>query len=215
MDIQEGIETLTKLIKIRSILFSEDFETAKRRAGEMIEIVGDFGGVLEKLDSVKVGTGNISLPESLLPYDRETIKEALRHTLLCAANEAFRNHIHIGYQALVSFVPDEEYEKANKLAEMLSGLASGKPLTSEELDILTSAKDTLEKVTKGMDETEKELEHWLEKTKRKLAETVTSPQVSSPTVEGAKSSEDSSLERKADIEAMKDTLAGASPEKED
>jgi len=97
-DKQKTLERVKRLIAIRCTLFSEELETAKSRAVEAIEVMIDYGGVL-----VESAEGDAILPESLLPHDKETIKDALRLHLLAGPDKSFSEHIRDSYQNLAFF----------------------------------------------------------------------------------------------------------------
>ena len=159
MDEQKALETLERLIEIRGTLFSEDFETAKNYALKAMEVMGDFGSVC-----VAAETEGVAVPESLLPHDRETIKDSLRFLLLAASDEGFCDNVKASYQFLASFVSDEDYEEEANQPDEIE--ASG----DLELETLTRDLGTVQKVTEGMSALEEELNRWLEDTQRKLEE---------------------------------------------
>jgi len=75
------------------------------------KIINDFGTVLEKVSNMTFGA-----PESLLPYEKELIKKAIKLNLdlLDADDQETRNLLEVGYMHLASFIPDEEAEIASK-----------------------------------------------------------------------------------------------------
>lgn len=91
------------------------------------QIVQEYGRVLERAASMGFGA-----PESLLPYSKDEIKEAIRLALLLLEPSRSRSgdpqleHMHemlrVGYVELARFIPDEEA----KIASMgQSALGSG------------------------------------------------------------------------------------------
>lgn len=82
-------------------------ETAKK-------IINEYGKILEKAKIFPAG-----IPESLLPYKKEEIKEAIKYCLLLLYNniENYQNCLGliIGYQCLADFIPDSESIISNRV----------------------------------------------------------------------------------------------------
>ena len=70
-------------------------------------IVNTYGALLNNLEHV-----NTALPESLLPYSKETIKQAIQNSLweLDDLDDITRNSLVQGYVFLEQFLPDEKVE---------------------------------------------------------------------------------------------------------
>ena len=84
-----------------------DLETA-------IEIVKDYGRILEE-DPIKNIQGR---PESVLPYDKDKIKEAIKVNLTFVGtavpkDERLFRTLQIGFIQLASFIPDAEVTHFN------------------------------------------------------------------------------------------------------
>jgi len=171
---QKDLEFIERVIAIRRTLFSEDFETAKSRVVEAIDLMSDYGGVL-----VESAEGDAILPESLLPHDKETIKDALRMHLLAGPDKSLSELIRVQYQNLAFFVADDEYERIKLEAEDIYERTSLKLADLEDLDVevftdkekveaVRQLLKQMEKVVEGREILEAELTRWLEDTQRKL-----------------------------------------------
>lgn len=81
------------------------------------KIVNEYGRVLEQTSHLVFGT-----PESLLPYKKEIIKEAIKMTLdaLEPEEQKIQEHLRVGYIELARFIPDEEAEIASKGQNLLT-----------------------------------------------------------------------------------------------
>ena len=84
-----------------------DLETA-------IKIVKDYGKILEE-DPIKNIQGR---PESILPYDKDKIKEAIKVNLTYVGtavpkDERLFSTLRLGYIQLASFIPDAEVTPFN------------------------------------------------------------------------------------------------------
>jgi len=92
-------------------------------------IINEFGKVLEQTSYMVYGA-----PESLLPYDKEVIKEAIKLNLnlLEPDDQETRNLLERGYMQMANFIPDEEAEIAVKAALMVKDKKEFKP-TSDEI----------------------------------------------------------------------------------
>lgn len=75
------------------------------------KIVNVYGKVLEQVSHMSFGA-----PESLLPYKKEIIKEAIKVTLdiLEPEEQEIGENLRVGYMELARFIPDKEAEIASK-----------------------------------------------------------------------------------------------------
>lgn len=99
------------------------------------KIVNEYGKVLEQTSHLVFGA-----PESLLPYKKEIIKEAIKVTLdiLEPEEQEIREHLRVGYMELARFIPDEEAEIASIGQNLLTSCS---PNASKE-EILEYLKHT-------------------------------------------------------------------------
>lgn len=93
-------------------------------------ILGDFGEVLEQ--EVKFG---IWIPESKLPYPRETIKRAIMQALNEAANQnpVLKAHMEIAYLNLSNFVPESDAQSMRQAELLVKQLADMKQADTAKL----------------------------------------------------------------------------------
>ncbi len=75
------------------------------------KIINAFGKVLEETSNVGFG-----IPESLLPYKKDVIKQAIILSLqsLSSDDEDTRNLLEVGYTSLANFIPDKDAEITSK-----------------------------------------------------------------------------------------------------
>lgn len=73
-------------------------------------IVNLYGAVMERTADL----GLVLAPESMLPFSKELIEEAIRLLLshLPGSDESTRNALEVGYITLATFVPDEDAKLA-------------------------------------------------------------------------------------------------------
>jgi hypothetical protein len=93
---------------------------------EAERIVNEYGGVLERTSSMAYGA-----PETLLPFDKGVIKQAIRLVLAFLKTNPKTSgrdiaqtieHLKIGYASLADFIPDEDARIAAAAnAALLSG----------------------------------------------------------------------------------------------
>lgn len=65
-----------------------------------LKIVEDYGKVLEAFAFLQLA------PESVLPHDRETIKDAIKTLLPIVSEKQYIEHLRTGYAGLADFVDD-------------------------------------------------------------------------------------------------------------
>lgn len=102
------------------------------------KIINEFGKVLEKISNMTFGA-----PESLLPYEKDLIKKAIKLNLdlLDTDDQETRNLLEVGYMHLANFIPDEEAEIASKgQAALMSKDLNHKDLGHTEQAIKISEK---------------------------------------------------------------------------
>jgi len=80
----------------------------------VFDIIGEYIKVLES--SAKRA---LIVPESILPYSKKVIKNAIRVALLMVDDEDIKEHLKSGYISLGNFVPDEEAKKAEQVSQDL------------------------------------------------------------------------------------------------
>lgn len=78
----------------------------------VFDIIGEYAKVLK-------GTANrtFGVPESVLPYSKKVIKNAIRVALLMTDDEDVREHLKYGYISLANFVSDDEAKKTEEVAQ--------------------------------------------------------------------------------------------------
>jgi hypothetical protein len=94
------------------------------------KIVHTYGAVLEQ--AARLGN---TVPQSLLPCDKEMIKAALKTCILVEANSGVVESMKVAYISLATFVADED---ARTAAQVTTALGSGDPealLRVDEKDI--------------------------------------------------------------------------------
>lgn len=77
-------------------------------------IIQKYGKILKNTSKRSYG-----LPESLLPYDKTIIKNAIKVALTWEDNEDMRGQLKSGYIALANFIPDREAESAEDVSQDL------------------------------------------------------------------------------------------------
>jgi len=85
------------------------------------KIVNAYGKVLEQVSHMSFGA-----PESLLPYKKEIIKEAIKMSLdiIEPEDQEIGENLRVGYMELARFIPDEEAEITSKDQIFLMSLIS-------------------------------------------------------------------------------------------
>jgi hypothetical protein len=78
----------------------------------VFEIIGKYGKVLKKTAKRTFG-----VPESMLPYSKKVIKNAIRVALLMTDDNDVREHLKYGYLSLANFVSDDEAKKTEEIAQ--------------------------------------------------------------------------------------------------
>jgi hypothetical protein len=78
----------------------------------VFDIVGEYGKVLKGTAKHTFG-----VPESKLPYSKKVIKNAIRVALLMTDEADIREHLKYGYISLANFVPDDEAQRTEEIAE--------------------------------------------------------------------------------------------------
>lgn len=73
---------------------------------ECERIINQYGAVLQKTAHLTFGA-----PESMLPYNKEQIKSAIKVALVLA-DETSKEQLRIGYVELARFIPDVEATRA-------------------------------------------------------------------------------------------------------
>jgi hypothetical protein len=78
--------------------------------------INDYGRILEETSSI-----TNSVPESLLPYDKEIIKLAIKASIeqLSPKDIVTRNSLEVGYILLANFVPNYEAQITAKYQEAI------------------------------------------------------------------------------------------------
>lgn len=76
------------------------------------KIINEYGAVLKKSTEFPYG-----IPESMLPYSKEAIKNATKVALVLADNETEIEYLKGGYILLATFIPDEEAMKAKVVSD--------------------------------------------------------------------------------------------------
>jgi len=74
-------------------------------------IIQSYGKVLEKTAKRPYGTA-----ESMLPYSKKVIKNAIKVALSLEEKEDIRRQLKSGYIALANFIPDQEAENAEEVS---------------------------------------------------------------------------------------------------
>jgi hypothetical protein len=75
-------------------------------------IIGEYGKVLKGTAKRTFG-----VPESMLPYSKKVIKNAIRVALLMTDDSDVREHLEYGYISLANFIPDEEADRTEEIAK--------------------------------------------------------------------------------------------------
>lgn len=109
---QIGIEKLGSFAAKKYIESSPKLKDALTIPGDAMDIIGDYGKVLEDLQ--KREGGNFFHPISKLPYQKEKIESALDTALKIAKDEKIIEHLKVARTALKTFIPDDEVEKTNQ-----------------------------------------------------------------------------------------------------
>lgn len=80
----------------------------------VFDIVAEYGKVLKGTAKRSFG-----VPESLLPYSKKVIKNAIRVALLMTDEQDVREHLKYGYISLANFVSDEDAIKTEEISQDL------------------------------------------------------------------------------------------------
>jgi hypothetical protein len=78
----------------------------------VFDIVGEYGKVLKQTAKRTFG-----IPESMLPYSKKVIKNALRVALLMTDDNDVRENLKFGYLSLANFVSDDEAKRTEEIAQ--------------------------------------------------------------------------------------------------
>lgn len=108
------------------------------------QVVSEYGRLLSSVEPSIYG-----LPQSLLPCDKERIKQSIQTLLLCLdeENEQIREGLVQGYVFLAQFIPDEQAEIAAQGKNMID--AENK--TPEQLEYANQAIRTLSEIKAEME----------------------------------------------------------------
>ena len=76
-------------------------------------------GIIEEYGKVLKGTAKrtFGVPESMLPYSKKVIKNAIKVALLMTDDTDVRENLEYGYIALANFIPDDEAKRTEEIAE--------------------------------------------------------------------------------------------------
>lgn len=76
-------------------------------------------GIIEEYGKVLKGTAKrtFGVPESMLPYSKKVIKNAIRVALLMTDETDVREHLAYGYISLANFIPDDEAQRTEEIAQ--------------------------------------------------------------------------------------------------
>lgn len=110
---QIGIEKLGSFAAKKYIKSSPKLKDAVTIPSDAMDIIGDYGKVLEDLPKFEE-SGSFFHPISKLPYPKEKIEGALETALKVAKDEKIVEHLKVARTALKTFIPDDEVEKANQ-----------------------------------------------------------------------------------------------------
>jgi hypothetical protein len=78
----------------------------------VFDIIGEYGKVLKRTAKRTFG-----VPESMLPYSKKVIKNAIRVALLMTDDNDVRENLKFGYLSLANFVPDDEAKRTEEIAQ--------------------------------------------------------------------------------------------------
>jgi hypothetical protein len=78
----------------------------------VFDIIGEYGKVLKGTAARTFG-----VPESMLPYSKKVIKNAIRVALLMTDDSDLREHLMYGYISLANFVSDEDAKRTEEIAQ--------------------------------------------------------------------------------------------------
>lgn len=106
---QIGIEKLGSFAAKKYLQSSQWMKDTLAIPGETMDIIGDFGKVIEDFPK-----GKIYRPISILPHPKENIENALNTALGIAKDEQMIKHLKGGKVALRTFIPENEVEWANR-----------------------------------------------------------------------------------------------------
>jgi hypothetical protein len=84
----------------------EDIEKA------VYDILGEYNNVLKGTAKRTFG-----VPESILPYGKKVIKNAIRVALLMTEDKDLREHLRYGYISLANFIPDDEAQRTEEISQ--------------------------------------------------------------------------------------------------
>lgn len=77
----------------------------------VFDIIEEYGKVLKRTAKRTFG-----VPESMLPYSKKVIKNAIRVALLMTDDNDVREHLKFGYLSLANFVSDDEAKRTEEIA---------------------------------------------------------------------------------------------------
>jgi len=78
----------------------------------VFDIIEEYGKVLKGTAKRTFG-----VPESMLPYSKKVIKNAIRVALLMTDDNDVREHLKFGYLSLANFVSDDEAKRTEEIAQ--------------------------------------------------------------------------------------------------
>lgn len=113
-----GVEKLGTFAVKKYLERSQSLRDAISIPHEMMEIIGDYGKVLEE---VRTSQDKYFLcPLSKLPHAKEKIREALTVALKIAKDEKIRESLIVALTELDNFLPDEEISIIGKLVDEIN-----------------------------------------------------------------------------------------------
>jgi len=78
----------------------------------VFDIIEEYGKVLKRTSKRTFG-----VPESVLPYSKKVIKNAIRVALLMTDDKDVRENLKYGYLSLANFVSDDEAKRTEEIAQ--------------------------------------------------------------------------------------------------
>jgi len=103
---QMGVESLGGFAAERYLKSSPILRDAVAIPHEEMDIIGDYGKILENLPAKE--SSKLLHPLSLLPDPKDKIEKALKRALGIAQDKEIRSHLETALIALGDFIPDDE-----------------------------------------------------------------------------------------------------------
>ncbi|MEK6690508.1 MAG: hypothetical protein AABY78_04285 [Nitrospirota bacterium] len=104
----KGMEELGSFAAKKYVKSSPMLRDAVAVSQDTMEIIGDYGKLLENLPTNEKESSRLLHPLSLLPHLKDKIDNAIKIALGIARDEETKNHLETALMALEDFIPDDE-----------------------------------------------------------------------------------------------------------